>query len=145
MGARLQSVLAGVLLAASTGFCAAAPAYDLYLSPGPRLVGTRAASSGGGAGTVTLSGNRLILDGRFHGALGAPTAARLLAGSAPGVRGPAIGDVALTMTGPADGTFHAEAALNSRQRALLAKGGLYVEIDSGPAPEGDLWGWIMPQ
>jgi hypothetical protein len=25
----------------------------------------------------------------------------------------------------------------------LHKGGLYVEIDSAKAPEGDLWGWIM--
>lgn len=141
----LGNIFAGILLMASTELCVGAPAYDLYLSPGPRLVGTRAASSGGGGGTVTLSGNRLVLDGRFHGTLGPPMGAHLLAGSAPGVRGPVIGDVALTLTGSGGGTFHAEVPLNSRQRALLAKGGLYVEIDSGAAPEGDLWGWIMPR
>jgi hypothetical protein len=33
--------------------------------------------------------------------------------------------------------------LNSQQLEALRKGGLYIEIDSDKAPEGDLWGWIM--
>jgi hypothetical protein len=33
--------------------------------------------------------------------------------------------------------------LDSSQIVALHKGGLYVEIDSAKAPEGDLWGWIM--
>ncbi len=34
--------------------------------------------------------------------------------------------------------------LSPSQLTALRKGALYVEIDSGKAPEGDLWGWIIP-
>ena len=36
-------------------------------------------------------------------------------------------------------------AINPDAAGVLANlGGLYVEIDSAEAPDGDLWGWIMP-
>jgi hypothetical protein len=140
-----SSWLAVLLVMVSTAAAAADAPYDLDLSPGPRLVGTRADSSGGGSGSVAVNGDRLTLDGSFHGLSGKPTAAHILAGPAPGVRGPVIGDLALTLSGVDAGTFHAEVRLNAAQQALLHNGGLYVEIDSGAAPEGDLWGWIMPQ
>jgi hypothetical protein len=63
-------------------------------------------------------------------------------GSLPGVRGPVIADLIISpdMSGTLSGTVE----LDSSQIAALHKGGLYVEIDSAKAPEGDLWGWIMP-
>lgn len=113
------------------------------LSPGPRLVGTRADSSGVGTVTATLDGSKLTLHGSFSGLLAVPTAAHLAMGSLPGVRGPVIAD--LTISPATSGTLSGTVLLQPSQLAALRKGGLYVEIDSDKAPEGDLWGWIVPQ
>jgi hypothetical protein len=111
------------------------------LSPGPRLVGTRADRSGAGTVTAVLDGSKLMLKGSFSGLLAAPTAAHLAMGSLPGVRGPVIAN--LTVSPDISGTLSGTVELDSRQMIALHKGGLYVEIDSAKAPEGDLWGWIM--
>jgi hypothetical protein len=111
------------------------------LSPGPRLVGTRADSSGVGTATAVLDGSKLTLKGSFSGLLAVPTAANLAMGSLPGVRGPVIAD--LTVSPDTSGTLSGTVELDSSQIVALHKGGLYVEIDSAKAPEGDLWGWIV--
>ena len=113
------------------------------LSPGPRLVGTRASTSGSGSVTANLEGSTLSLKGSFAGLLGVPTKAHLLMGSLPGVRGPVIAD--LTVSPATSGTLSGTVQLSPEQLSALRKGGLYVEIDSDKAPEGDLWGWIMAQ
>ena len=105
-------------------------------------MGTRAESSGAGTVTAVLDGSKLTLKGSFSGLLAIPTAAHLAMGSLPGVRGPVIAD--LTVSPGTNGTLNGTVQLNSDQLAALRKGGLYVEIDSDKAPEGDLWGWIMP-
>jgi hypothetical protein len=133
--------LAAVMLTASMAF-SADQSFDFRLSPGPRLVGTRAESSGAGRVHAELKGNVLTLSGDYHGLLGAPQAAQLMMGPLPGVRGPKLAD--LTITPTVDGTVSGKVTLNSRAMAAFAKGGLYVEIISQPAPEGDLWGWVMP-
>jgi hypothetical protein len=121
---------------------AASSTFHVRLSPGPRLVGTRADRSGSGSVTATLQGNTLTLQGSFSGLLAVPTGAHLHMGSLPGVRGPLIAD--LTISADTSGTVSGTVQLNTQQLAALRKGGLYVEIDSDKAPEGDLWGWIMP-
>jgi len=121
-----------------------APAsFHFRLSPGPRLVGTRADRSGGGSVTATLEGSKLTLKGSFSGLLAVPTGAHLFMGSLPGVRGPLLAD--LTVSPATTGTLSGTVQLTPEQLAALRNGGLYVEIDSDKAPEGDLWGWIMPQ
>jgi hypothetical protein len=130
----------GVLLGA------AAPGdttFHFRLSPGPRLVGTRADTSGSGSVTATLEGSKLSLKGSFAGLLGVPTSAHLSMGSLPGVRGPLIAD--LTVSPATSGTLSGTVQLTAEQLSALRKGGLYVEIDSDKAPEGDLWGWIMSE
>jgi len=116
--------------------------FSFRLSPGPRLVGTRADSSGSGRLSARLSGNMLSLDGTYGGLLGAPTAAQLLRGSAPGVRGPKIAN--LTISPAVSGTISGNIKLGGKELAAFRKGGLYVEIDTANAPDGDLWGWVMP-
>ena len=113
------------------------------LSPGPRLVGTRADRSGVGTVTAVLDGSKLTLKGSFSGLMAIPTAAHLAMGSLPGVRGPVIAD--LTISPTTSGTLSGTVELDSSQIVALHKSGLYVEIYSAKAPEGDLWGWIMPQ
>jgi hypothetical protein len=113
--------------------------FDFRLSPGPRLVGTRAQSSGGGQVHASLDGRTLNLRGTYRGLLGKPTDVHLAMGSMPGVRGPVVAPLTA-----ADGIISGQVVLNSRQLAAFQKGGLYVEIDSAEAPDGDLWGWVMP-
>jgi hypothetical protein len=126
----------------SAAAIAAAESFDVRLSPGPRLVGTRADSSGSGHFSVKLNSSALEVQGSYEGLLGAPTSARLLMGSAPGVRGPKVAD--LTISPHASGELRGTVKLDAKQLAAFRKGGLYIEIDSAEAPEGDLWGWIMP-
>jgi hypothetical protein len=136
-------LLGACFLGALLGAAPAANTFPIRLSPGPRLVGTRADRSGGGSVTATLAGNELTLNGSFSGLLAVPTGAHLLMGSLPGVRGPVIAD--LTVSPATSGTLNGTVRLDSAQVAAFHKGGLYVEIDSEKAPEGDLWGWILPR
>ncbi len=142
--ARGASLLGACFLSVLLG--AAAPdgaTFHFRLSPGPRLVGTRADRSGGGSVTATLEGSKLTLQGSFSGLLAVPTGAYLFMGSLPGVRGPLV--AGLTISPTTTGTLSGTVQLTTEQLAALRNGGLYVEIDSDKAPEGDLWGWIMPQ
>src|SRR5260221_13662873 len=125
---RIRSVLMAIapfLLVTAAG---ADDSFSFRLSPGPRLVGTRADSSGSGRLTAKLSGNVLSLDGTYAGLLGAPTSAQLLAGLAPGVRGPKIAD--LTISPAVSGTISGKIKLGGKELAAFRKGGLYIEIDS---------------
>jgi CHRD domain len=139
---RVSSVLMAIAPFLLITAAQADDSFSFRLSPGPRLVGTRADSSGSGRLTAKLSGNMLSLDGTYAGLLGAPTAAQLLRGSAPGVRGPKIAD--LTISPAVGGTISGNIKLGGKELAAFRKGGLYIEIDSANAPDGDLWGWIMP-
>jgi len=132
--------LAALMLTATAA--SADQSFDFRLSPGPRLVGTRAESSGSGRVHAELKGNVLTLSGDYHGLLAASPAAQLMMGPLPGVRGPKLAD--LTITPAVNGTISGKVTLNRQAMAAFAKGGLYVEITSQPAPDGDLWGWVMP-
>jgi hypothetical protein len=136
MKAGLYALLA--LLAAGSPALADA-SFDFRLSPGPRLVGTRAQTSGSGQVHASLEGRTLSLRGTYQGLLGKPTEVHLAMGSLPGVRGPIVAPLTA-----ADGAISGQVVLNARQLSAFQKGGLYVEIDSAEAPDGDLWGWIMP-
>ena len=128
----LALIIAGSPALADTSF-------DFRLSPGPRLVGTRAQSSGSGEVHASLEGRTLVLRGTYEGLLGKPTDVHLAMGSLPGVRGPVIAPLTAVA-----GRISGQVLLNSRQISAFQKGGLYVEIDSAEAPDGDLWGWVMP-
>jgi hypothetical protein len=121
---------------------AASSIFHVRLSPGPRLVGTRADHSGLGSVTAKVEGNTLTLQGSFSGLVAIPTGAHLHMASLPGVRGPAIADLIVSRN--TTGTLSGKVQLNPQQLAALRKGGLYIEIDSDKASEGDLWGWILP-
>jgi hypothetical protein len=136
-------LLGACVLGALLGAAHPSNTFPFRLSPGPRLVGTRADRSGGGSATATLAGDELTLNGSFSGLLAVPTGAHLFMGSLPGVRGPVIAD--LSVSPATSGTLSGTVRLNSAQLAAFHKGGLYVEIDSDKAPEGDLWGWILPR
>ena len=62
-----------------------------------------------------------------------------------GVRGPVVFDLTVAKTDASSGTLSGTADLTAVQMADLEKGRLYVQLHSEKAPDGNLWGWIMPQ
>ena len=60
----------------------------------------------------------------------------------PQVRGPAIAD--LTVPAAASGEFTAEVTLTPAQVEGLRQGHVYLQIHSETAPDGNLWGWLIP-
>ena len=46
-------------------------------------------------------------------------------------------------SGGTSGTFKGSVTLTREQGAAIAKGLLYVQVQSEKAPDGNLWGWLM--
>jgi hypothetical protein len=116
--------------------------FKARLSATPADARTRAALAGSGTASATLEGTKLAVTGSFDGLVSPATSASLHAGVAAGVRGPAIGD--LTISKATSGTISGSADLTPDQLTHLHKGGVYVLINSDKAPEGVLWGWLLP-
>jgi hypothetical protein len=51
----------------------------------------------------------------------------------------------VTKTDASSGTLNGAFDLTPLQAADLEKGRLYVQVHSEKAPEGNLWGWLLPQ
>jgi len=112
------------------------------LSTVPITVAMQDAVSGRGSAEAALTGNRLTVSGTFEGLRTPATVARLHVGPRA-VRGPAIGD--LVVSKGVGGTISGTVDLTPPQVQALEKIGLYIQIHSEKAPEGNLWGWLIPQ
>ena len=120
----------------------AADTFRIRLSPVPIEASTAAATMGRGSATAQLDGTKLTLQGNFAGLKGAATVARLHEGAVTGVRGPAIAD--FTVPGTPSGNFTADLTLTAAQADSVRRGHVYVQIASASAPDGNLWGWLLP-
>lgn len=131
-----------LLVAGAIHLRAQTKTYAGRLSPVPLTVAMQDTISGKGSVTAVLDGNRLTIAGTFSGLRSPATTARLHL--APrGVRGPAIAD--LTVSRSPSGNINGVVALSDREREALDKSALYIQIQSEKAPEGNLWGWLLPQ
>ena len=136
-------VCSAAIAAAALAFAAAAQqSFKVRLRPVPIEASTAGNTTGAGEATASLSGVRLTLRGNFAGLKGAATVAHLHQGPVMGVRGPAIADV--TVPSATSGTFTAEVALTAAQVEGLKQGQIYLQIHSETAPDGNLWGWLIP-
>jgi len=102
----------------------------------------RANVQGDGQVSATLDGNKLTVSGRFTALPSSAANARLYSGPGIGVPGAAILDMQLS--GQTEGSLSGSFTLNSKQLAALRQGHVYVQINSQKAPEGNLWGWLLP-
>jgi len=102
----------------------------------------RANVQGDGHVTATLDGRKLMVRGDFMALPSAATGAKLYSGPGIGVPGPALLD--LQLAGQTDGTFQGSFTLTSAQLAAFKRGHVYVQVNSEKAPEGNLWGWLLP-
>jgi hypothetical protein len=134
--------LAAAFLFGSSSVTAQTKTFGGRLSPVPITVAMQEAVAGRGSVTALLAGNRLTLEGTFDGLRSPATVAHLH--MAPrGIRGPAVAD--FLVPSATSGTFKAVVELSDAQRQALEKNSLYIQIHSQKAPDGNLWGWLLPQ
>jgi hypothetical protein len=99
---------------------------------------------GDGDVVAVIDRRTVKVTGDFRGLASPATHARLLSGSAPGVPGSVVvGEIKLSAHASA-GAFSGTLQLNPSQLALLTSRRVYVQIETQAAPDGALWGWLMP-
>lgn len=98
--------------------------------------------AGSGSASAVLEGGKLVVKGAFEGLKTPVTVARIHAGP-KGIRGPAI--LELKVTGDTRGAIEGEFTLTPQQVDDVMKGRLYIQLHSAKAPDGNLWGWLLPQ
>jgi hypothetical protein len=111
------------------------------LSPVPVETTTASRITGSGSVTATLNGSTLTIAGTFQGMKSPATIAQLHMG-ARGVRGPVEFDLNIDKS-PA-GSINGTITLTKVQVDTLRRGWYYVQVHAEQAPEGNLWGWLLP-
>lgn len=139
-------VSAGLILALTISAIGAEQEKTIFtarLSPVALDTPMRATITGSGSATASLSGSKLTVSGEFEGMKSAATVAHIHSGAVTGVRGPAILDLTVEKapSGKLSGSFN----LTAEQIDSLRKGHLYIQVHSEKAPDGNLWGWLLPQ
>jgi hypothetical protein len=129
---------AGVLARAQTP-----KAFKARLSPVPIDLTMQSTIAGKGSLTATLVGTKLFVTGTFEGLRSPATTAHVHKGPVAGVRGPSLFDLVVSKT--TSGNITGTIDLTPAQVTDLEKGRLYVQLQSEKAPDGNLWGWLMPQ
>jgi CHRD domain len=138
---KLKVVVCILLLSSVSTLAQAAKTYKARLSPVPIDVAMQSTIAGKGAVTATLNGNTLTVTGTFEGLRSPATAARLHRGYR-GVRGPSFAD--LKVSNATSGAINGTVELTPSQVGELAKSLFYVQLHSEKAPDGNLWGWLLP-
>ncbi len=116
--------------------------FHARLSPVPVETSTASKITGTGAVTAVLMGSTLVISGTFEGMKSPATIAQVHMGQR-GVRGPVEFD--LTIDKRASGTVSGSIALTRIQIDTLRRGWYYIQIHAEQAPDGNLWGWLLPQ
>ncbi len=137
--------LALALLCSAAATAQAPRAFRARLSPVPIDVSMQATVAGSGTVSAVLTGSRLAITGTFDGLKSPATIAHVHKGPVRGVRGPNVLDLTVAKTDGTSGTISGSFDLTAIQIADLEKGRLYVQLHSEKAPEGNLWGWLLPQ
>ena len=116
--------------------------FKARLSPVPLDMSMFDTIAGIGQATATVTGTKINVSGSFEGLKTAATIAQIHRGVATGVRGPVVFDLTIDKgtSGKVSGSFD----LNADQVAMLRTGKLYIQIHSEKAPDGNLWGWLLP-
>ena len=124
---------------------AQAKAYVARLSIVPITLAMQKVVAGRGSATAVLAGDTLTIEGTFEGLRSPATVARLHVGlrGVRGVRGPAVAN--LVVSGGTKGSIRGVIDATRELRQALEKSSLYIQIHSEQAPEGNLWGWLLPQ
>jgi len=146
---RLSSCLSFALAAALSAGVVSAQSpktFKARLSPVPIDIAMQATVAGTGSVSAVLTGTKLAITGTFEGLRSPATIAQVHKGPVRGTRGPVAFELTVAKTSDGTtGTLAGTFELTSIQVADLEKGRLYVQVHSEKAPEGNLWGWLLPQ
>lgn len=136
------AALAALWLCAPPAVAAKDTHWRVRLSTVPIEASTAAKVTGQGHATADLRGRKLYISGVFTGLQEPATIAQLREGPYTGVRGKVLGNLSVSakVSGSVSGTLR----LTAGQVEALRAGRLYIEIHSGSAPDGNLWGWLLP-
>jgi hypothetical protein len=115
--------------------------FKARLSPVPVENAALSGITGSGSATAVLSDRSLTVRGMFSGMRTPATIAQIHLGPR-GIRGPAMFD--LTVTKDTSGTISGTFKLTPVQVEAFKGGRFYVQIHSEKAPDGNLWGWLLP-
>jgi hypothetical protein len=137
-----RATFAVFLLIAVSAIAQKPETYRARLTPVSMDAAMKVNIAGSGSASATLAGTRLVVNGTFEGLLSPATTAQLRRGSVTGVRGPVVLD--LTISSATAGTLNGTFTLTSDQVESLRTGRLYIQIGSEKAPDGNLWGWLLP-
>jgi hypothetical protein len=139
----LAGAIAGSRIRTLSAQSGASRTFSARLSTVPMDLTMASTIAGSGSVTATLKGRTLVLTGQFSGLKTPATVARVHRGPTRGMRGSAIFD--LTVTAGTSGELTGTLELSAAQVEDLEKGRLYVQLHSEKAPEGNLWGWLLPK
>ena len=122
---------------------AAVPAtsFRARLSPMPVESSNASKLTGTGTVTATLDGSTLTISGTFQGMKSPATMAQVHMAQR-GVRGPAEFDLQIDKS--PNGHISGVITLTTVQVDTLRRGWYYVQIHAEEAPDGNLWGWLLP-
>ena len=145
MPPRFRALAIAAVLACPAALAQAQPSgytsYRARLTPVPVETSTAASITGSGVVMATLTGTRLSVSGTFSGMKSAATIAQVHFG-AKGIRGPVEFDLMVEQA--REGAISGTVTLSKVQLDSLRKGWFYVQIHAEKAPEGNLWGWLLP-
>ena len=119
--------------------------FKTRLSPVPIDVSMQATIAGSGSVAAVLTGTKLAITGTFDGLKSPATIAQIHKSPVRGVRGPNVFDLTVSKTDGTGGTLSGSIQLTALQVEDLEKGRLYIQLHSEKAPDGNLWGWLLPQ
>ena len=111
------------------------------LSPVPVESSTASKITGSGTVTATLDGSKLTISGTFQGMKSPATIAQVHMGQR-GVRGPVEFDLQVDKS--PSGNINGTLTLTKVQIDTLRRGWYYIQIHAEQAPDGNLWGWLLP-
>lgn len=119
----------------------AARSFTARLSVVPIDLAMQGTVAGSGSATAELKGRTLTVTGDYKGLKTPATAVRLHRGP-KGIRGPAFAD--LKSSGGTSGTISGSVELTPQQVEDLGRSWFYIQLHSEKAPDGNLWGWLLP-
>lgn len=118
-----------------------ATSFRARLSPVPVESNNAPKITGTGTVTATLDGATLTISGTFQGMKSPATIAQVHMGQR-GVRGPVEFDLQIEKS--SNGKITGSATLTKVQIDTLRRGWYYIQIHAEQAPDGNLWGWLLP-
>ena len=132
-----------VLIVALTASSDQSPvSFRARLSTVPIDVAMQTTVAGRGSVVATLSGQTLTISGEFAELKSPATSVKLHRSPNRGIRGPGIADLAAAQA--TSGSITGKVELSSSQADDLKAGRLYIQLQSEKAPDGNLWGWLLP-